>query len=184
MASPTGAQRVNARTSVSGFAKATSKSVLAAAPRRKWTSISKRFGGSSTPSASNLFNLLIGNGGNILNGGLGRRNILVAGASASTLHGGDGEDLLIGGSTAYDTEAGLSSWQQIAVYWAGSDDYATRVASLTSGSGVPLLDASVVTGNGGGNSLSGNGALALLYSDGLDAIAGFDWGSQQVLIGP
>jgi hypothetical protein len=142
------------------------------------------FGGSGTPSTSGVFNLLIGNGGNILNGGLGRRNILVAGASAGTLHAGDGEDLLIGGSTAYDTEAGLSSWQQIATYWAGGDDYTTRVANILSGTGVPLLDTTAVTGNAGSNVLTGDGALALLYSDGLDAIYGFDLGSQQVLIGP
>jgi hypothetical protein len=95
------------------------------------------FGGSGTTSAGDVFNLLIGNGGNVLNGGLGRRNILVAGGNASTLRGGDGEDLLIGGSTAYDSEAGLSSWQQIAAYWAGGDDYATRVANLLSGSAAP-----------------------------------------------
>jgi hypothetical protein len=142
------------------------------------------FGGSGTPAASGVFNLLVGNGGNTLTGGFGRRNILVAGASASTLNGGNGEDLLIGGNTAYDTEAGLNTWQQIAAYWAGSDDYATRVANLLSSSGVPLLDASVVIGNGGNNTLTGNGALALLYTDGLDALSGFDPGSQQVTITP
>jgi hypothetical protein len=39
-------------------------------------------------------------------------------------------------------------------------------------------------GNSGNNILTGDGALALLYSDGLDMIAGFDPLSQQVLIGP
>jgi hypothetical protein len=133
------------------------------------------------------YNLLIGatTGGNTLNGGFGRRNILVAGGGPSTLNAGDQEDLLIGGTTAYDTEAGLVSWQQIAAYWAGTDDYATRVTNLTTaGSGVPLLDATTVTGNGGGNALYGNGALALLYSDGLDSISGFDPASQTVTIAP
>jgi hypothetical protein len=142
------------------------------------------YGGSASPAAGGVYNLLIGAGGDTLTGGLGRRNILVAGAGASTLNAGDGEDLLIGGSTAYDTEAGLSTWQLIAAYWAGSDDYATRFANLASGSGVPLLDASVVTGNGGGNTLTGNGSLALFYTDGLDAITGFDPGSQQIPISP
>jgi hypothetical protein len=141
-------------------------------------------GGSASPASNGVYNLLIGAGGDTLTGGLGRRNILVAGASASTLNAGDGEDLLIGGSTTYDQEAGLSSWQLIAAYWAGSDDYATRLANLTSGSGVPLVDASVVTGNGGGNTLTGNGALALFYTDGLDNITGFDPNSQQVPIAP
>jgi hypothetical protein len=142
------------------------------------------YGGSGSPATSGVYNLLIGAGGNTLNGGLGRRNMLVAGAGASTLNGGDGEDLFIGGSTAYDTETGLNTWLQLAAYWTGSDDYATRMANLASGNGVPLLDATVVTGNGGGNTLSGNSALALLYTDGLDALTGFDPNSQEVAITP
>jgi hypothetical protein len=141
-------------------------------------------GGSGAPAGAGVYNLLIGSGGDYLQGGTGRRNILVAGGSASYLVAGDGEDLLVGGSTAYDTEAGLASWQQLAAYWAGSDAYATRAANLLSGAGVPPLDATTVTGNGGGNVLVGGGALALLFSDGLDAIAGFDQASQQVAITP
>jgi hypothetical protein len=134
------------------------------------------------PSA---YNLLIGNGGDTLVGGFAARNILVAGASASTLiGGGGGQDLLIGGSTIYDTEPGLRTWLRIAVYWAGGASYATRVANLTSGTGVPLLDASVVTGNGGGNTFIGYGGLALLYTDGMDNIGLFDPNSQQVAITP
>ena len=123
------------------------------------SSITTVIRGSAAPTADGVYNLLIGAGGDTLTGGTGRRNILVAGASASTLNAGDGEDLLIAGSTTYDTEPGLTTWQLIAAYWAGSDDYATRVANLTTGTGVPLLDASMITGNGGGNTLSGNGAL-------------------------
>jgi hypothetical protein len=69
-------------------------------------------------------------------------------------------------------------------YWAGGDDYATRAANLASGTGVPLLDATVVMGNGGGNVLTGNGALALLFSDGLDNISGFDANSLIVPVTP
>jgi hypothetical protein len=145
------------------------------------------FGGAGN-GALGAYNLLIGGagGGDTLTGGLGRRNLLVAGGGASTLHAGDQEDLLIGGFTnTYDTEAGLVSWLQIASYWAGTDLYATRVSNLTTpGSGVPLLDATTVTGNGGGNVMNGTGALALLYTDGLDNISGFDPASQQVLIAP
>jgi hypothetical protein len=140
-------------------------------------------GGSGAPG-SGAYNLLIGNGGNTLSGGIGRRNILVAGGSASTLIGGDNDDLLIGGTTLYDTDPALASWLQIAAYWAGTDDYFTRVANLSTGSGVPLLDATVVTGNGGGNTMIGNGALALIYSDGNDSITGFDPNSQTVAITP
>jgi hypothetical protein len=150
------------------------------------------FGGSSTPHAQGAYNLLIGNGGDTLYGGFARSNILVAGASASTLVGGGfspsgagSPDILIAGSTAYDTEAGLGTWQQIASYWASGVPYNTRVASLLSGTGVPILNASVVTGNRGGNVLMGYySELALLYTDGMDLIADFSPNSQQVMITP
>jgi hypothetical protein len=148
--------------------------------------ISTVIGGSDKMVAPpGVYNLLIGKGGDTLIGGFRRPNILVAGASASTLIGNFlKDDLLIAGNTAYDTEAGLGTWQQIAAYWAGGDPYATRVAHLSSGTGVPLLDATVVMGNGGGNTLVGEGELALLYTDGMDAITGFDSHSQQVMIVP
>jgi hypothetical protein len=134
------------------------------------------------------FDLLIGNGGNVLTGGLGRRNILVAGASSSTLIGGDGEDLIIAGTTSYDTEATLANWQTIAAYWTGADPFATRVSNLQTGSGVPILDPTAGTGNvfgnGGNNVVTGNGALALIFTDGADTISGFDPLSQQVPITP
>jgi hypothetical protein len=141
-------------------------------------------GGSGAPASSGVYNLLIGNGGNTLTAGTGRRNILVAGASASTLIGGDQDDLLIAGTTAYDTDPALAAWLQIASYWAGNDDFGTRADNLANGNGVPLLDASVVTGNGGGNTLTGNGELGLIYTDGLDNISGFDPGSRVVPINP
>jgi hypothetical protein len=134
--------------------------------------------------AAGTYNLLIGSGGNTLIGGTGRRNLLVAGSGASTLVGGDQDDLLLGGFTSYDAEAGLVSWLQLAAYWAGSDDFWTRVANLTTGNGVPPLDATTVFGNGGGNSLLGNGGLALLYSDGLDTTSGFDPSSPTVPLTP
>jgi hypothetical protein len=132
-------------------------------------------GASGAPGTPGLYNLLIGSdvGGDTLQGGIGRRNILVAGGGASTLIGGDGEDLLIGGTTAYDTDPALTNWLAIANYWAGTDDFATRSANLQSGNGVPLLDATTVTGNGGGNTFQGNGGTALIYTDALDTVFGF-----------
>ena len=116
-----------------------------------------------------VYNILVGNGGNLLIGGDGRRNLLIAGSSASNLLGGDDDDILIGGTTAYDRDR--ASLQAIMNYWAGSDDYNTRVANLTTGNGVPLLDATTVTGNGGGNTLMGGPGLDLFYGNsGLDTI--------------
>jgi hypothetical protein len=146
-------------------------------------------GGSGAPGTPGLYNLLIGGaaGENTLIGGMGRRNLLVAGGGPSTLNAGDEEDLLIGGPTNYDSDPmdpGLANWLAIANYWASTDDYATRVSNLTHGLGVPLLDASTVRGNAGGNTMGANGALALLYTDGADAIAGFDPGSIVMPITP
>jgi hypothetical protein len=136
------------------------------------------YGGSAGPVGSGVFNLLIGSGGNTLVGGTGRPNIVVAGSGPGTLNGGDGQDLLIAGYTAYDTDPALTNWLQIAAYWAGTDDYGTRIANLASGTGVPLLDGTVASGNGGGNILVGAGGLAFIYSDGLDSVSGFDPGFQ------
>jgi hypothetical protein len=58
------------------------------------------------------------------------------------------------------------------------------VNNLLAGNGVPLLNATTVTGNGGGSTINGNGALALIYTDGQDTIGGFDPDSQTVAITP
>jgi hypothetical protein len=126
-------------------------------------------GASGGPAGS--YNILVGFGGNVLTGGNGRRNLLIAGAASSTLLGGDGEDILIGGTTAYDTNPALL--QAIMDYWAGTDDYGTRVANLTGGTGVPLLDATTVTGNRVGNTLNGGSGLDLFYGD--LALDTYDW---------
>jgi hypothetical protein len=49
---------------------------------------------------------------------------------------------------------------------------------------VPLLDATIVTGNNGGNVLVGRGGLALIFTDGFDTVSGFDPNSQMVTITP
>jgi hypothetical protein len=126
-----------------------------------FSNIQNVIGASGGPAGS--YNILVGNGGNILTGGTGRSNVLIAGGSASTFNGGDTSDLLIAGTTSYDTNA--ASLQAIAAYWAGGDDFATRVANLESGTGVPLLDATQVTGNGGGNTVNCNGATDLLFAN-------------------
>jgi hypothetical protein len=129
-----------------------------------------------------LYNLLIGDGSNVLTGGKGRRNLLVAGGVASTLNGGDQEDLLIAGTTNYDGDP-LGAWSQIAAEWASSDDFGMRITKLSSGSGVPRLDPTTVFGNGGGNTLNGTGARAWIFShDELDTINNFDPSSPIVKI--
>ena len=65
----------------------------------------------------------------------------------------------------------MVSLQAIMNYWSSTaDDYATRVANLMSGNGVPLFDATVVTNNGGGNAMMGNhgGATEMNLFYGMD----------------
>src|SRR5207245_326919 len=115
-----------------------------------------------TGGGPGVYNILVGKGGNTLAGGNGRRNLLIAGSSASILIGGDDDDILIGGTTAYDMD--VAALMAIMNYWSGtSDDYATRVGNLLAGSGVPLLDATTVSSNGGGNFLTGLAGLHLSY---------------------
>jgi hypothetical protein len=88
-----------------------------------------------------------------------------------TLIGRKSDDVLIGAATAYDTKAGLVSLQAIMNYWSTTaDSYATGVSNVTNGAGVPLLDATEVTNNGGGSTMTGDhggiGELKLVY--GLD----------------
>jgi hypothetical protein len=67
-------------------------------------------------------------------------------------------------------------------YWSGtSDDYATRVGNLLAGNGVPLLDATTVTSNGGGNSLTGLAGLNLYYGNPADS-TDFDPSSGAVFV--
>ncbi len=114
--------------------------------------------------------ILVGNGGNVLSGSAGR-DLLIAGAYASILNGGDDEDLLIGGTTDYDRNA--AALMAIMAEWARTDaDYATRVANLRNGTnGVPILNATTVYSNGGGNTLNGNAGLDLFFANlDLDAL--------------
>ncbi len=89
--------------------------------------------------------MLVGNGGNVLTGGNGRRNILIAGSSKSTLIGGDDEDLLIAGTTAYDAD--IAQLAAIVAEWIRTDEqYGVRVNNLTNGAGLPWRCDHPVTG--------------------------------------
>src|SRR5262249_30601003 len=113
--------------------------------------------------------LIGGDGNDVLLGGSGR-NILIAGRGADRLVGtGNGDDILIGGSTAYDnwqTYHDLDPLIAALAEWNSGRDYATRVENLRNGTG-PLLnpafrlqagatvfndaDADDLTGGGGTN---------------------------------
>jgi hypothetical protein len=111
--------------------------------------------------APGSYNVLVGFGGNILTGGTGRSNLLIAGGLASTLFGANADDILIGGTTDYDTS---DQWQAaftaIMNEWTQATDYATRADHIQNGGGLNdpyMLNASTVHSNGGGNVLIGHG---------------------------
>ena len=115
-------------------------------------------------------NILVGNGANVLTGGAGF-NILIAGGAAgsglpleasilfagSTLIGGAGEDLLIGGVTVYDTDK--AALDALMAVWSGPEPYSTRVSNLQSG----LLAPGKVFWNGLQNTLNGQAGLDLYF---------------------
>lgn len=90
--------------------------------------------------------VLVGNGGNVLDGGPGN-DLLIAGATASTLRGGAGNDILIGGTTAFDRN--LGALDLVLADWINSGTF-NRLAGQ-------------VTGNGGGNTLLGQAGIDLFY---------------------
>jgi hypothetical protein len=141
-------------------------------------------GASGGPAGS--YNILVGFGGNVLTGGTGRVNLLIAGATASTLIAGDSGDILIGGTTNWDTDP---QWQAaftaIMNEWTQATPYATRWDHLVNGGGLNgpfLLDPTAGTGtvhsNGGGNTLTGHGGgaseLNLYFGSEADRAAS-DW---------
>jgi hypothetical protein len=113
--------------------------------------------------------VLLGNGGNVLDGRAGR-DLLIAGNASGTLLGGLGEDLLIAGMTKYDTDP--AALAEILAEWARTDiDYPTRIADLTTdnSAAVPKLMAGLtVFSNGGGNALTGGTDALDLFFAALD----------------
>jgi uncharacterized delta-60 repeat protein len=85
---------------------------------------------------------LTGNGGNILVGGAGNdtltnayagsaasgRSLLIGGAGSDNLTAGSAGDILIGGTTSYDTNN--AALQSILAEWQSGDDYLTRFNKL------------------------------------------------------
>jgi hypothetical protein len=112
------------------------------------------------------YNILVGNGGNTLNGN-NARSLLIGGFVPSVLLGGSDDNILIGGTTDWDTDltaltAIMTEWTQTTV------DYADRVDHLLNGGGLAdpfLLNTLTVHGNGGGNTLLGGTGLSLYFGN-------------------
>src|SRR5207247_1325268 len=102
------------------------------------------------------------------------RDLLIAGMDASTLLGGDGEDILIGGATAHD--ANPTALDAIMAEWGTDAPYAARVDHLRNGGGLNegfLLNLATFAANGGQNTLTG--AADLDFFIGSRARDAHDW---------
>jgi Ca2+-binding RTX toxin-like protein len=86
--------------------------------------------------------LLGGPGNDMLFAGHGR-DVLIGGDGKDQAHGFQGDDILIGGSTASDTNT--AALLQILDEWNSSDSFDTRVMKLSTGAGgLPTLDSTTV----------------------------------------
>jgi hypothetical protein len=112
-----------------------------------------------------------------VNGGSGR-DLMIAGTGKMKLVAGGGEDILIGGSTNFDTDP--TSLNALMAEWTRTDEvYQQRVRHITRGGGVngsTKLNPATVHGNGGGNTLLGGSADKDLFF-GSKTLDTTDWDS-------
>ena len=91
---------------------------------------------------------------------------MIAGSVPMKLQGNGGEDMLIGGTTQYDTNT--AALNAIMAEWTRTDEsYRLRVQHITRGGGLNgayKLNASTVTSNGGGNILQGGSLQDLFFA--------------------
>ncbi|MFO0843955.1 MAG: hypothetical protein U0797_16415 [Gemmataceae bacterium] len=112
-----------------------------------------------------VFNILVGNGG-VLRGGDGRRNLLIAGPKGATLLGGNDQDILIAGGTAYDLQPNAAALVAVMNQWTRTDlGYASRVANLAQGIGAPRLSRASVASNHASNTVQGGLALDWIFAN-------------------
>jgi hypothetical protein len=105
--------------------------------------------------------ILVGNGGNTINA-LGGDDLLIAGASASTLTG-TGADILIGGQTAVD--GNLAALESVLAAWTSpNESFSDRVSALVSG----LLASGKVKSNKQRNRLTGGTGPNLFFGSTID----------------
>ena len=105
-------------------------------------------------------NILIGNGARdtLTDNGTGGNILIGAGAGGDTITG-NGNDILISGTTKYDsdTAAHIAALDAILAEWTSADNYATRISKITSGVGTgnaDKLNSSTITQDANPNTLS------------------------------
>jgi hypothetical protein len=93
------------------------------------------------------------------------RNVIIGGSGASTLVAGPSGDILIGGSTAYDTDA--AALRTISDEWSLGGSYLARYLALLDGRGLNslyALNAATVVASGRRDTLIGGGGQDLFYA--------------------
>jgi uncharacterized protein (TIGR03118 family) len=122
------------------------------------------FGGSGN-------NILLGGSGNDIIVGGSSRDILIAGDGLDQVFGMGNDDILVGGSTAFDSDQ--ASLQRIMDVWNSNASYNDRVAAIRAGTnGVPKLDATTVSDDGSRDMLVGGRGLDWFFSMSPDRIFG------------
>jgi PKD repeat protein len=111
-------------------------------------------GNDSLTGATGASNILVGgDGSDVLKGG-SMRDLLIGGIGADTLKGDGDDDILIAGSTAYDNN--LAALRAALATWMRTDiTYDQRVAALGSSAAAFPLNVNSVTGDNDVDSLSG-----------------------------
>jgi hypothetical protein len=107
-----------------------------------------------------------------INAGTTGRNLAIAGASAATLVGGSGEDILIGGTTTWDTNSAAIAG--IMAEWTRTDlNFRQRIVHILRGGGLNgsfVLNPSTVSSNGKANLLKGMGSNDVIFRDSFDTV--------------
>ncbi len=98
-----------------------------------------------------------GAGDTLTDSGSGMNILIGAGPGGDTLTGG-GKDILVSGTTAYDsnTAAHIAALDAILAEWTSSDSYSTRIGKIFAGvgpSGTDALNATTVTQDAKANTL-------------------------------
>ena len=90
-----------------------------------------------------LADLLIGGDGNDRAFGGPGHDMLIGGGGADRLGGGGSDDLLVAGTTDFDaaTGAGTAALRSLLARWSSADDYAARVAAVTTAGPAPATGA-------------------------------------------
>lgn len=116
-------------------------------------------------------NILIGGSENDLIFGGSNRDILIAGDGLDKVYGLGNDDIVIGGSTDYDSNE--ASLQKILNVWNSSMSYNDRVAAIRTGANdVPKLDGTTVHDDAAKDILFGGSGLDWFFSVSPDRIMG------------